>query len=85
MKRDCLPCRAPLTDDMRTILQQYTCKQGQRTPRRLRLQWFDRSPDRFYSLVVPSAGIALGIDRIIMLMGDTTQIDDITAFPPESL
>ncbi len=62
MKRDCLPCRAPLTDDMRTILQQYTCKQGQRTPRRLRLQWFDRSPDRFYSLVVPSAGIALPED-----------------------
>jgi lysyl-tRNA synthetase class 2 len=33
----------------------------------------------------PSAGIALGIDRIMMLMADTTQIDDITTFPPESL
>ncbi|PKN72343.1 MAG: EF-P lysine aminoacylase GenX [Deltaproteobacteria bacterium HGW-Deltaproteobacteria-10] len=33
----------------------------------------------------PSAGIALGIDRIMMLLADTMQIDDITAFTPESL
>ncbi len=62
MKRDCLPCRAPLTDAMRTLLLQNPCKQGQRTPRRLRLHWYDRSPDRFYSLIVPSAGIALPED-----------------------
>lgn len=45
-------------------------------------------PEKFLTALEnlpPSAGIALGIDRIIMLMGDTTQIDDITAFPPESL
>jgi len=33
----------------------------------------------------PSAGIALGIDRLVMLLCDTNQIDDIVAFPPEQL
>lgn len=33
----------------------------------------------------PSAGIALGIDRTMMLLADTMQIDDITAFTPEAL
>ena len=33
----------------------------------------------------PSAGIALGIDRIIMLLADTAVIDDVVAFPPETL
>jgi len=45
-------------------------------------------PEKFLTALEhlpPSAGIALGIDRIIMLMAGTAQIDDITAFPPESL
>lgn len=33
----------------------------------------------------PSAGIALGIDRMIMILADTAHIDDIIAFPPETL
>lgn len=33
----------------------------------------------------PSAGIALGIDRMIMILTDTAHIDDIIAFPPEAL
>jgi len=33
----------------------------------------------------PSAGIALGIDRMMMILADTNQIDDVIAFPPETL
>ncbi|MFZ3056025.1 MAG: amino acid--tRNA ligase-related protein, partial [Smithella sp.] len=33
----------------------------------------------------PSAGIALGIDRLMMILTDTDKIDDVVAFPPESL
>ena len=32
-----------------------------------------------------AAGIALGLDRIIMLLANTEQIDDVVAFPPETL
>ena len=33
----------------------------------------------------PSAGIALGVDRLIMLLCDTPRIDDIVTFTPEQL
>ena len=33
----------------------------------------------------PSSGIALGIDRLMMILADTDKIDDVVAFPPESL
>jgi elongation factor P--(R)-beta-lysine ligase len=33
----------------------------------------------------PCAGIALGIDRIVMILADTNKIDDIVAFTPEML
>jgi lysyl-tRNA synthetase class 2 len=33
----------------------------------------------------PAAGIALGIDRLIMLLSDRTQIDDVVAFTPADL
>jgi lysyl-tRNA synthetase class 2 len=33
----------------------------------------------------PSAGIALGIDRLVMLFAGATQIDDVIAFTPEDL
>jgi lysyl-tRNA synthetase class 2 len=45
-------------------------------------------PEKFLTALEnlpPSAGIALGIDRIMMLLADTMQIDDITAFTPEDL
>ena len=32
-----------------------------------------------------AAGMALGIDRMMMLLADTAQIDNIIAFPPEAL
>jgi lysyl-tRNA synthetase class 2 len=32
-----------------------------------------------------AAGIALGIDRMMMILTNTVQIDNITAFPPEAL
>lgn len=33
----------------------------------------------------PSAGIALGIDRLVMLMAGANRIDDVVAFTPENL
>lgn len=33
----------------------------------------------------PSAGIALGVDRLVMLFAGATQIDDVIAFAPEDL
>ena len=33
----------------------------------------------------PSAGAALGLDRLVMLFADKTEIDDVVAFPPEEL
>lgn len=45
-------------------------------------------PEKFLKIMptMPeSAGIALGIDRLMMLLADTNKIDDIVAFTPESL
>ncbi len=45
-------------------------------------------PDKFLqelSAMPPSAGIALGIDRLIMLFANTELIDDVIAFTPEQL
>jgi lysyl-tRNA synthetase class 2 len=33
----------------------------------------------------PSAGIALGIDRLVMLLANAGCIEDVVAFGPESL
>jgi lysyl-tRNA synthetase class 2 len=35
--------------------------------------------------VPAAAGIALGVDRLVMLFADTATIDDVVAFPPEEL
>lgn len=46
------------------------------------------SPEKFLDELThmpPSAGIALGIDRLIMLLTDTECIDDVVAFAPEDL
>jgi lysyl-tRNA synthetase class 2 len=45
-------------------------------------------PKRFLeslSDMPPSAGIALGVDRLAMLFADTTEIDDVVSFAPEEL
>ncbi len=45
-------------------------------------------PERFLaslSRLPPSAGIALGMDRLAMLLADQTTIDAVVAFTPESL
>ena len=33
----------------------------------------------------PCAGIALGIDRLVMILADAAKIDDVVAFTPEML
>jgi lysyl-tRNA synthetase class 2 len=45
-------------------------------------------PERFLTALTrmpPSAGIALGVDRLTMLLTDQAGIDAVVAFPPESL
>lgn len=45
-------------------------------------------PKRFLEalqMMSPSAGIALGVDRLVMLFADTTDIDDVVSFTPEEL
>ncbi|OPY91116.1 MAG: Elongation factor P--(R)-beta-lysine ligase [Syntrophus sp. PtaU1.Bin208] len=45
-------------------------------------------PNKFIealSAMPPSAGIALGIDRLVMLFADRASVDDVVAFPPEEL
>ena len=45
-------------------------------------------PEKFLSALetLPaSAGVALGIDRLVMLFADAAGIDDVVTFPPESL
>ncbi len=45
-------------------------------------------PEKFLSDLAhmpPASGNALGIDRLVMLFADTTQIDDVVAFTPEEL
>jgi lysyl-tRNA synthetase class 2 len=45
-------------------------------------------PEKFLTALEylpPSAGIALGIDRMMMILANTAQIDDVITFPPEAL
>jgi len=35
--------------------------------------------------IPPSAGIALGVDRLVMLLCDADQIDQVTAFAPDEI
>jgi lysyl-tRNA synthetase class 2 len=45
-------------------------------------------PEKFLAEMedmTPSAGIALGVDRLIMVFVDAKTIDDVVAFTPEEL
>lgn len=45
-------------------------------------------PDKFLAALAsmpPAAGIALGLDRLVMVLTDTDTIDDVIAFTPEEL
>ena len=45
-------------------------------------------PEKFLTALATmpeAAGIALGIDRLVMILADTAVIDDVVAFPPETL
>jgi lysyl-tRNA synthetase class 2 len=47
-----------------------------------------RLPEKFLSdlaVMPPAAGIALGIDRLVMLFCDAPDIEEVVAFPPELL
>lgn len=46
------------------------------------------APEKFLedlSRMPPAAGIALGLDRLVMLFADAREIDEVTAFTPEEL
>jgi len=46
------------------------------------------TPDRFLTALghMPEAsGIAVGIDRLVMLLTDRARIDDVVCFPPEEV
>ncbi len=46
------------------------------------------SPERFLAelpAMPPAAGIALGVDRLVMLLTDRVRIDEVVAFTPETL
>ena len=43
-------------------------------------------PERFLEALAqmpPSAGIALGVDRLVMILADLPRIDDVVSFVPE--
>ena len=45
-------------------------------------------PEKFLAEMdgmIPSSGIALGVDRLIMVFVDAETIDDVVAFTPEEL
>jgi lysyl-tRNA synthetase class 2 len=45
-------------------------------------------PEKFLeaiSRMPESAGIALGVDRMVMLFADATSIDEVVSFTPEEL
>ena len=45
-------------------------------------------PDKFLAELddmPPSAGIALGVDRLVMVFSDAETIDEVVAFTPEEL
>jgi lysyl-tRNA synthetase class 2 len=60
----------------------------ERKARRLAGKAVTPMPEKFLSALkdMPAAaGNALGIDRLVMLFADTTEIDDVVAFTPEEL
>jgi lysyl-tRNA synthetase class 2 len=56
---------------------------------RAQKNWMKYSmPEKFLTSLTslpPSAGIALGIDRLAMILANTCSIDDVVTFPPEAL
>ncbi len=69
------------------------CEQRQRFEEALKLRavknWAHYTlPEKFLSALEhlpPCAGIAIGIDRLVMILADTAIIDDVVTFTPETL
>jgi lysyl-tRNA synthetase class 2 len=70
----------PVEQRARFLSEETQRRSSGRHPYYLPARFLEELPD-----MPPSAGIALGVDRLVMLFVDTAAIDDVIAFTPEEL